>query len=217
MTYFSQIPNLQVLNRTTNNTATDETVIVKNLFKRAKIREDIASISGAFEFYSITENERPDDVAEKIYGDPELDWVILITAGIINVKNEWPLDNKQLYDYSLEKYGFDNLNSPRHYETTLVVDGNNRLVLPPNLIVDQNFTITDPTDPLGTLNPVVPISNYQYEVKKNNDKRQIYVLKKDYLGQFLNDTRQLMLYTDSSEYVNDLLIRTENTEVKLPR
>lgn len=217
MGYFKEVPNLEYQSFLKGKESSQDYLLVKNFFRRVKLRDDLESIFTIFTKYTIQDGLRPDNVAEKLYGNPELDWVILITAGIINVKNEWPLDNKQLYDYSLEKYGFDNLNSPRHYETTLVVDGNNRLVLPPNLIVDQNFTITDPTDPLGTLNPVVPISNYQYEVKKNNDKRQIYVLKKDYLGQFLNDTRQLMLYTDSSEYVNDLLIRTENTEVKLPR
>jgi len=140
MTYFSQLPNLQVLNRTTNNTATDETVIVKNLFKRAKIREDIASISGAFEFYSITENERPDDVAEKIYGDPELDWVILLTNNILNLQDEWPLDLDSFNRYLEDKYeSEDRYTEIHHYETITTKDSFGRIVFPGGLIVDEAF------------------------------------------------------------------------------
>ena len=82
--------------------------------------------------------------------------------------------------------------------------------------MDSTFTIPDPSNPLETLNPVVPITNFEYEVKKNDEKRNISVLKKDYIGQFLLDTRKLMRYTKSSEYLNDSLIKTENTESKLP-
>jgi len=74
MSYFRELPNLQILNRTKNLVSNDETSIVKNFFRRAKLREDIGSVVSAFEYYIITQEERPDQVAEKIYGDSELDW-----------------------------------------------------------------------------------------------------------------------------------------------
>ena len=48
---------------------------------------------------------------------------------------------------------------------------------------------------------------------KNNKKSSIYLLKQGYLQQFLNDMREIMTYGLSSEYVNESLIRTENTKV----
>ena len=82
--------------------------------------------------------------------------------------------------------------------------------------MDSNFTIPDPSNPGTTINPVRGLTNYEYEVRENDKKRQIYILKNEYLEQFLDDSRALMLYTDSSEYINELLIRTENTRVTMP-
>ena len=86
MAYFRELPNLQVLNRTKNEVSNDETSIVKNFFKRAKLREDIGSVVAAFEYYMIEGDERPEQIAEKIYNDPELDWAILTINNIINVQ-----------------------------------------------------------------------------------------------------------------------------------
>ena len=91
MGYFNELPNLQILNRTKNKVSNDETLIIKNFFKRAKLREDIGSISSAFEVYMINGDERPEQIAEKYYGDPELDWTILLANNITNINNEWPL------------------------------------------------------------------------------------------------------------------------------
>ena len=83
--------------------------------------------------------------------------------------------------------------------------------------MDSSFTIPKPGDPTATLNPVVGISNYEYEVLKNNKKRTIYILKKIYLQQVLNDTRREMTYDQSSQYVNDRLAKTENTRASTPQ
>ena len=85
MKYFRELPNLEVVNTTKNQVSNDETLIVKNLFKRAKIREDLLSVFTAFDYYYVQENERPDQLSERVYGDPELDWVILLANNIINV------------------------------------------------------------------------------------------------------------------------------------
>lgn len=140
MGYFRELPNLQVLNRTKNNVSNDEVVIIKNLFKKPKIREDFLSIFSAFEYYSITGNERPEQVAEKVYGDPELDWVILITNNITNIQDQWPLDLDSFNRYMLEKYGSEEeFSNIRYYETLVVKDSFNREVFPAGLIVDEAF------------------------------------------------------------------------------
>ena len=138
-----------------------------------------------------------------------------MTAGIINVRDEWPLSNKDLYTYAEEVYGND-LNAIHHYETTEVKDSNGRLILPSGKIVDSNFTIPKPNDYLATLNPVVGISNYVYQTRKNEANRTIYLLRTDYLQQYLNDMKKIMYYEKSSQYINKKLIRTENTRVTMP-
>jgi hypothetical protein len=140
MSYFRELPNLQVLNRTKNLISNDETLVVKNFFKRAKLREDIGSVATAFEFYFITEDERPEQIAEKIYGDPELDWVILTTNNIINLENEWPLNLDNFNKYMLDKYGSEQAYSDiHHYETISIRDSFGREVFPGGLIVDEAF------------------------------------------------------------------------------
>ena len=123
MGYFRELPNIQVINRTKNDVSIDETVIIKNLFKRAKIREDVIDIVTAFEYYQVTENETPSQVAEKIYGDPELDWVLLTTNNIINIQDEWPVSSNSFNNYLFDKYGSEEkLLEIHHYETMELKD-----------------------------------------------------------------------------------------------
>ena len=216
MGYFREIPDVQYQSFLNDRTSTQDYLTVKNFFRRVKLRDDLQSIFTVFNKYTIPDGARPDTVADDLYQDSTLDWVVLIVAGIINVRNQWPLSDKDLYNFVEDKYGSQEMYSTKSYETTLVVDSGNRLILPAGLTVDQNFKIPDPANPLLELNPVRSISNYEYEVRKNNRKRQIYILRAEYLDQFLSDSRDLMLYTDSSEYINEVLIRTENTRVTIP-
>jgi len=140
MGYFKELPDLQILNRTKNLVSNDETLVIKNFFKRAKLREDISSVVSAFEYYIITENERPEQIAEKIYGDPELDWVILTTNNIINLQDQWPLNLNSFNKYMLDKYGSeDAFDDIHHYETISILDSFGREVFPGGLIVDEAF------------------------------------------------------------------------------
>ena len=215
MSYFRELPNLEYQSFLSNRKGSDDYLLVKNIFRRVKLRDDLQNVFTIFNKYEIQEGARPDTVAEELYGSSQYDWVVLIGANIINVRNEWPLSDRDIYRYSEQLYGND-LNAVHHYETIEVKDSRGRLILPAGKIVDSVFTIPDPNIPVQTLNPVVGISNYEYEVRKNNKKRSIYVLKPSYLQQVINDTRKAMTYDRSSQYVNDKLIRTENTRVTMP-
>jgi len=140
MAYFRELPNLQILNRTKNEVSNDETLVIKNFFKRAKLREDISSVVSAFEYYIISGDERPEQVAEKVYGDPELDWVILTCNNIINVQDQWPLNLDSFNKYMLEKYGSEEAyDDIHHYETISYKDAFGREVFSEGLIVDETF------------------------------------------------------------------------------
>ena len=210
MTYFRELPNLNYQSTSSDRSSSEDYVVVKNIFRRAKLRDDLKYNFTSLVDYYIRDGIRPDQVADSVYGDPELDWVVLTSANIINVRDEWPLDSYEIYNYSLNKYGKD-LNEIRHYETTEVKDSSDRLILPKGKVVDSGFTIPDPSSPTATLNPVAGVTNYEYETKLNDEKRSIYIITPEYLQVFLNDMRDIMRYTDSSQFVNTSLIKTENT------
>ena len=215
MGYFRELPDILYQSQASDRNSSRDYVRVKNLFRRVKLRDDLQNVFTLFNKYQITEGERPDTVAEKLYGSSEYDWIVLLTAGIINVYDQWPLSDKDLYQYAENKYG-NELTAVRFYETTEVKDSSNRLILPKGKVVDSGFTIPNPSNPNATINPVTAITNYEYEVRKNEDKRSIYLLKPEYLQLYLNDMRRIMYYEKSSQFVNRRLAQTENTRNTSP-
>ncbi len=323
MSYFRELPNLSYVSRFSGANRNDERVEVKNLFKRAKLRSDIDAAITAFNYYKISEGERPDTLAKKIYNDPELDWVILTTNNITNVRDQWPLDGMNFTNYLLSKYGrsdmteeekYAELQKIKHYETTAVKDQYDRSLLEAGLIVDKDFKFTSTrevsrntiisevtivlpyaisvnagdamtqsstnsggytfTGGSGTVktsvtskkeillnkvigkfisttngeaggnplllngvpitnsgvsgnpvavfaryktntspetnNPVKGISYYDYEVKLNEKKRKIKVLRPEYLSVFISDMRSIMKYSRSSQYLSQNVKETHN-------
>jgi hypothetical protein len=229
MTYFRELPNLEYQSFLSDSNSSDQYLIVKNLFRRVKLRDDLQNVFTVFDKYQIPDGSRPELVAQELYGSTQYDWVVIVSAGITRLRDQWPLSDRQVYDYAESIYGND-LNAIHHYETTEVRDSEDRLILPAGQVVDADFKISYYDD--GTLytndstilgpnvdyisNPVIGVSNYEYEVRKNNDKRGIYVLKPRYLQQVINDTRKAMIYDRSSQYINDTLIKTENTKSTIP-
>lgn len=137
MSYFKELPNFEYIANFPNQSFNTDYVVTKNIFKRAKLRSDIANAVTAFEYYQIIDNERPDQVAAKVYDNAELDWVILTTNNIININQDWPLDNNSFYKYLIDKYGSDEeLGKTHHYETVEFKDEYGRIVVPGGLQVD---------------------------------------------------------------------------------
>ena len=217
MGYFRELPDVEYQSFLSDAISSQDYLKVKNLFRRNKVRDDLQNVFTLFNKYEIVEGARPDTVAEEFYGKADLDWVVLMTAGIINVRDEWPLSNYQLYKYTENKYGENNLSDINYYETKEVKDSNGRLILPAGKDVNEDFTLNYSDNGIKVSVSGISvrrgISNWEYETIKNNKKSSIYLLKQGYLQQFLNDMREIMTYGLSSEYVNESLIRTENTKV----
>ena len=233
MSYFRELPDILYQSNLLHKVSSQEYIRIKNIFRRVKIQDWIAENTNFFNKYTIRDGERPDTMAERLYGSSDRDWIIILTAGITNIRNDWPLSNYDLYRYVEAKYGTD-LNAIHHYETIEVRDNKGRLILPGGQRVDQNFTIPTPYDASATnfyvgvrpqsdnidyrsvnsdINPVTGVSNYEYETQLNESKREIEVMKPIYLQQFLNDMRELMNYKESSQTVNGKLLTTENTRL----
>ena len=210
MTYFRELPSILYQSPLSTRSSSDEYVEVKNLFRRVKLRDDLKDSITYLTNYYIRDGFRPDQVAEDLYGSSNLDWVVIHSTGIVNIRDEWPLTSREIYDYSLNKYGND-LNQIRHYVTTEVKDSSGKIYLPKGKVVDSNFTIADPTSSTTTLNPVGGVTNYEHESNLNEDKRNITVLRPSYLELFVSDMRRIMTYSRSSQYVTNKIVQTENT------
>lgn len=213
--YFREVPDLNYISPLRDRPNSQTYVRAKNLFRRVKIRDDLKGVFVIYNEYEIEGDDRPDIVANKVYGDETLDWVILVTNNIINIRNEWPLSDRDLTTFCTEKYG-NQILDVRFYETTEVKDSRGRMILPAGNIVDSDFTIKDPDDATATLNPVTGVTNLEYETRKNDDKRGIFVLRPEYLVQFLQDTKEEMYYTKSSQYINNGLKRGDNLRTSAP-
>ena len=216
MAYFRFLPDIEYLSPLDSRQSNDTYVRVKNLFKRIKISDTGLGSPFLFNKYIIEEGERPDTLAARVYGNSSFDWLVILSAGIINQRHEWPLSSQELYEYSLDKYG-ENLTAFKHYQTTEVRDSNNRLILPAGQVVDQNFTIPNPDNPLATLNPVEGVTNYEYEYELNDAKKEIDLIRPEYRVKIVTELAELFQYKpDSSQYIDSFLKRSDNIRKKSP-
>ena len=237
MSYFRELPDILYQSTLLEKTSSREYIAVKNLFRKVKIQDWIEDIVNFFDDYTILDGQRPDNLAEVMYGSSDLDWVVILTSGITNIKDQWPLTNHNLYLYAQEKYGND-LNAVHHYETLEVRDNRGRLILPSGQKVDADFKIKTPFDASSDkfyisnsdfggggdgstkyqginqeISPVTGVSNYEYETLKNELKRDIKLMKPRYLQLFLQNMRILMNYQENSKSVNNKLIFTDRTRL----
>jgi hypothetical protein len=213
--YFRQLPELQYPSRDSDSRISDY-VTLKNLFKRGAIREDIFSNLVFFTKYQIKGDDRPDNVAYELYNDETLDWLVLISNNIVNVQTEWPLGQESFYNYLLEKYNTeDQFQSVHHYETVEVKNSEGQIIVPSGIIVPEDFT-TSYYDPflqeyVERGNIVSAVTNYEYEDNIQTQKRNIFVLKNQYLSVVLDDIEDIMQYQKgSTQYVSRTLKRTDN-------
>ena len=213
--YFSEVPNFEYVSRLPDAKISDY-ITVKNFFKRGFLREDIFQNLAFFTKYSISGNDRPDNVAFEIYQDSTLDWLVLMANNIVNIQNEWPLSNVDFDELMLDKYGsYDTLfNGIHHYETIEVKDARDVKIVNAGLKVESDYSVTFFDERAGgmrTVTPTIPVTNYQYEQKVNEDKRNIYLLQPRYLQVVRDDLEDIMTYREgSTQYMSETLKRADN-------
>jgi len=215
--YFRQLPELDYPSLANDRNSVYDYQIVKNIFKRAVLRDDIFDDITTFTKYSVEGDERPDQVADKFYNDSGLDWVILTTNNIVHVRDEWPMGNQDFLTYLNGKYTAEELSNIHHYETKIVRDTNGRLIQKKGLTVPENHSISFLDN--GTLRTESQITSFTFlenETKLNDDKRNINILKPEFLGIFLENVADIMEYKPSRQFVNDNLKKTENPRIISP-
>ena len=237
MGYFSELPNIAYQSPLNHKNSSSDFIVIKNIFRKAKMFDFVRSGAIDINKYVIGDGDRPDTVAEFLYGDSSLDYIVVLVAGIVNVNHEWPLQDYQVYDYALQKYGSEaKLNETKFHKTFEIIDAEGRQLLPPNLIVDVDFkfqgSITQAGSGRYTLVSQVgnrqlddkdeytvatdgiarAVTNLEYEYNENEKKREIDVLREGYVQTFINDLRDVVKYKQSSSFVSSNLAITENTE-----
>ena len=240
MGYFRELPNIAYQSPLSHKNSSRDYIVIKNIFRRSKLFNYLNDNVTLFNKFVIGDGDRPDLIAEELYGDPKLDYVVILVAGITNINHEWPLQDYQVYDYALQKYGSETeMNENHHYETFEIKDDKGRQILPPNLIVDDEFKIDGTSSKYNTTYTLISqagntqlddkdeftvktdniaraVTNLEYDHTENEKKREIDVLRESYLQMFINDLRDVVRYDKSSSYITSSLAATENTNVVNP-
>lgn len=165
--FFRSIPN--ILYKVNN-----KSVVTKDIFRRVGLDNDINN-KLAVESYYIKDGETPDIISTNIYKSSKYHWIIFITNNIVNMNEEWPKNQYLLNEYVEEKYGAGNSLVDHHYR----------------LVADKTITVDYDSAKIlaGTIEAV---SNLDYEIELNESKRQIFVLKPEFLSQFIISYKELM-------------------------
>jgi len=208
--YFSIIPDLAYDEKPINSPfSTSDFTVAKNFFRRYKINDDIFSNVVYFKKYAIKDGERPDILARNFYGNQFYDWVILLTNNMVNAQYDWPMNNYELYRV-LEQEFDDPYSQINHYEIKQSIGH-----YAAGLHVDQTFyngqhkLNINGAMTLKNGNEICsPITVAEYYQEENDKKREIYLLKKQYLQSFVDDFRKQNLYKKDSNYISQRLKKT---------
>ena len=225
--YFRQLPDFEYVSRLPDAKISDY-IIVKNLFKKGELRQDIFQDVAFFTKYQIEGDDRPDNVAYKVYGDSTLDWLVLICNNMVNIQSEWPMLQNDFDRFLYEKYyqvndseedTYDRIyNGVHHYETTEVKNSEGIIVVPEGLNVAQDYSVTFYdywiSQSVTKSNFATTVTNYDYEAKIEDEKRNIYLLKQEYLNVVRDDMDEMIPYKKgSSQYVDESLKFGENIKL----
>ena len=215
--YFSNLGDFLYVNRTRDGINEGDYSLVKNLFKRAKLREDIYQDLAFFSKFDVLGDDRPDNVADIIYGDPTLDWVVLLSNNIVNVQSEWPLSQADFNRYIIEKYGTEEklYSGIHHYESREVKASDGTIIIPSGarVSIGQSVSFFDEITDQQVIRTDVamPITNYMHEDRLNNEKRNIFLLKPIYLNILFDDIEEIMANKKgSTQFVSRTLVTGDN-------
>ena len=157
--------------------------LLPDILRRVKLRSSLSSSRFVFDKYNVKEDENPEDIAFKYYGDARLHWVILMTNDITDRYYQWPMTQPQFQEFLEDKYGLASIDSVHHYEITQA-SGRTSGQGPD----DYSHKVEVNSDEDGA----ETITNRQYEERLQDKYRQIKLLDKQYLSQFLREFDRLI-------------------------
>ena len=155
----------------------DRTIAIRNFLKKFSFRKVIRENSSAYSSWIVREEDTPELMAHRIYNSPYYDWIILLFNQIINPLFEWPLSEREVFRLCETKYGVSNVYTHHHYKSDTPVEIED---LPKDIIVDSRYA------------KKISVTNHQYEFEINDKKREIILLKPEYLSQVLQEWENII-------------------------
>jgi len=207
--YFSLLPNIEYDEKPISYPFSEsDFVTAKNFFRRYKLNDDVFSYAVFFKKYAIEDGERPDILAKRAYGDPFYDWVILLTNNMVNAQYDWPMSNHEVNKVLESEYD-DAYTEIAYYETIKIGQ------YAAGLRVDEAFfNAQHKINNNGTVSIVNgsaicgPVTVAEDFYRKNEEKREIYLLKPAYFQSFVDDFRKKNLYKKDANYISQRLKKT---------
>ena len=220
--YFSLIPNIEYDTKPISYPFSEsDFVVAKNFFRRYKISDDIFGYATFYKKYAVKDGDKLENIANDYYGSPFYDWIIILTNNYINPQFAFPSNSETIRKIAEERYGeVEAYSGIHHYETIekksgQTVDGLDVLALEGGLTVDQEFYNSqfkyfNGTQAVNVNGNTVSkaVTNYEYEIAEKEKKREIYILRREYLKRFVNEFKKKNIYRDSSDFINKRLKKT---------
>lgn len=214
--FFQYVPDFEYVSRLPG-ASLGQYITVKNIFRRAKINPVIFNDLTNFTKYKVIGDERPDQVAYKIYGSQYYDWIVMLSNNMIDPINEWPMSQQAFSNYMTQKYTNEgNFNAVHHYETKRIKDSSGRTMLPAGLTVPSDFTFQylDTGTALEKSDVITSVSNYEYEERIQLQRRNIFLLQPRFINIAIENLKDIMKYRKgSTQYVNGELVRGDDVRI----
>jgi len=156
---------------------------VKNLLRRVAIRAKVKSNTLLYDTYDVREGESPESIADKMYDDPELHWIVLLVNDITDRYHQWPMNFSQFNQFIADKY--DDVDGTHHYELAQS-SGNTTTKIE---VYNNSALYSGDQDYYGTS---TVITNREYEEAQQDIKRKIRLLDPRYVQQFTEEYETLM-------------------------
>ena len=151
---------------------------VKNLLRRVALNTKVKTNALLYDTYDIKEGETPESIADNLYDDPELHWVIMLVNDITDRYHQWPMSGGQFLDYLNDKYS--NPDAIHHYETTQTSGDTKVKIEVFNEVDDDAYT------------GLTPITNREYEEQQQDQRRKIRLLDPSFVEQFIDEYQKLI-------------------------
>ena len=156
----------------------------KNLWQRSEVLPEYVNSITLFDEYIVRNGENPEIIADRIYNNPFYNWTLLIANDIVNYYEQWPKSTIQLTQYVENKY--TNPQATKHYVTTEVKNTAGDIIIPAGKVVPSNYSVSYIDNGINvTANPVVSITNYQYEEEINGNKEKIKIIRPSLIEDFV--------------------------------
>ena len=158
---------------------------VKNIWRRAQVLTEYKSRVTMFTEDTVKDGEKQEDIATRLYGNPFYNWTILVINDVTDYYKQWPKSVVQLQEYINTKY--TNGQATKHHVTTEVKDASGNIIVPAGKVVPSTFQVAyyDGSTTV-TANPVVSVTNAQYETEENSKLQSIQVVKPELIEDFVD-------------------------------